>query len=152
MRWYHQIGTCIDEEEFAFGRDLSVNHNSRAISISLWKWGRWRWQYRFIYFQMTIGFYPVLGNKLMNHSLEKISLNLFMKIQKEESRCPDTTNILLLIGKIVHLKVNSRSVQSLNLRRKPSSRLLEGCSLRNLPKKITLIDKIRIMQNFECKK
>lgn len=63
--------------------------------------------------------------------MEKILLNLSTKILKQESKCLDIINTLSLIGKTVHLKDNSKSVQYQKLPNKLNLKLLEEFSSKN---------------------
>lgn len=51
--------------------------------------------------QTITGFSSASLNELEKHFMEEISLNSFMRTLRKDSKCPDTTNIDLIIGKIV---------------------------------------------------
>lgn len=80
--------------------------------------------------------------------MEKIFLNLYIKTHKKELKCPDIINTPSLIGKIVHLKGNSKSVQFQDLQNKLNSKLLVGFSSKNQPQNKIKINNKKMM-SFE---
>ena len=82
--------------------------------------------------------------------MEKILLNLYIKTLKKESKCRDIINTPSRIGKIVHLKVNFKSVLFQGLRNKLNLKLLVEFSSKNqLQNEIKINNKK--MMSFEKK-